>query len=42
MILKQNLGALLTGHEQGLTLTSEPMDLAALLFSKADKIEYIA
>jgi hypothetical protein len=40
--LKQNSDVLFTGHEQGLTLTSEPIDLAALLFSKAGKVEYIA
>jgi hypothetical protein len=35
--LPANLGALFTGHEQVLTLTSEPIDLATLLFSKADR-----
>jgi hypothetical protein len=40
--LKQNLDALFIGHDQGLTLTSEPIDLAALLFSKARKTQYIA
>jgi hypothetical protein len=40
--LKQNLGALFSGHEQGLTLTSEPIDLSKLLFSKTGKAESIA
>jgi hypothetical protein len=40
--LKQNLDALFTGHEQRLTLTSEPIDLAALLFNEAGKVGNIA
>jgi hypothetical protein len=40
--LKQNLNALFTGHEQGLTLTSEPIDLARVLFSEAGKVESFA
>jgi hypothetical protein len=41
MQLKQNLDALFTGHEQGLTLISEPIDLASVLFSKTGKIEVV-
>jgi len=37
-----NSNALFTGHEQGLTLTSEPIDLASVLFSEAGKVESIA
>jgi hypothetical protein len=36
-----NLNALFNGREQGLTLTSEPIDLSALLFKQAIKTKEI-
>jgi hypothetical protein len=35
----KKIDALFRGHEQGLTLISEPIDLAGVLFTKTAKIE---
>lgn len=35
-----NVNALFTGHEQGLTITIDPIDLAALLVGKVDNVEH--